>query len=63
VVISPHRRRCEEITFEKEEKKCESRLEKRPQVKSVVASTDLSLSLPTKLAGGLGLKDVPHVTA
>lgn len=22
VVISPHRRRCEEITFEKEEKKC-----------------------------------------
>ncbi len=31
---------------------------KKPQVKSVVAATDLSLSLPTKLADGLGLKDV-----
>jgi hypothetical protein len=25
VVISPHRRRCEEITFEKEEKKCKKK--------------------------------------
>ncbi len=30
----------------------------KPQVKSVVSSTDLSLSLPAKLADGLGLKDV-----
>lgn len=32
--------------------------QKKPQVKSVVTATDLSLSLPTKLAAGFGLKDV-----